>query len=237
MLYIIEQVLDANTVASFVHKLQTDSPHWQPGNLTAGAAAKNQKDNNQLGTQHPDYQALSNTVMNALNNHPVFMSAALPKTILPPIFSEYNQGQRYGNHVDNALQIHPKTGQMLRTDLSLTLFLSDPESYQGGELIIDDAYAEHAIKLNAGDAILYPSTSIHRVNSVTQGKRLAMVTWIQSLVKSNEQRQILHDLDISHILLRQKLLNNKAAEQIEVHDELKKLNQSYHNLLRLWAEC
>lgn len=237
MLYIIEQVLDSVALNNIVPLLQSDPAHWKEGKLTAGATAQKLKDNDQLSSQHPDYQAIAETCLQALTTHPVLMSAALPKTVLPPLFSHYSQGQQYGKHVDNALQKHPDTGQLVRTDLSLTLFLSDPNRYEGGELIIEDAYGEHAIKLSAGDAILYPSTSIHRVNSVTSGQRLAMVTWIQSLVKSNEQRQILHNLDISHILLRQKLQNLQAKPPITVDEELDKLSQSYHNLLRLWAEC
>lgn len=235
MLHIIEQVLNADTLAHIIAELNDANHEWQDGQLTAGAAAIAQKKNLQMSQSQPIYPALADRCLQALRQHPVFMSAALPKTILPPLFSCYNSGQYYGNHVDNAVQTHPTTHALVRTDLSLTLFLGDPESYEGGELIIEDAYGEHSIKLNAGDAILYPSTSIHRVAEVTAGKRMAMVTWIQSLVRHDGQRQILHDLDISHILLRQKLQDNGTYP--EVKDEIDKLNQSYHNLLRLWAEC
>lgn len=235
MLHIIEQVLDADTVAHIIAALDDSEHEWQDGKLTAGAAASTQKQNLQMSRSQPMYPALADTCLQALRGHPVFMSAALPKTILPPLFSCYGNGQYYGNHVDNAVQSHPTTHALVRTDLSLTLFLGDPESYEGGELIIEDAYGEHSIKLDAGDAILYPSSSIHRVAEVSAGKRLAMVTWIQSLVRHDDQRQILHDLDISHILLRQKLQGN--GTNLEVSEELDKLNQSYHNLLRLWADC
>lgn len=235
MLHIIEQVLDRATREQIVHTLLQNEDEWQDGKLTAGASAQAQKVNSQMSRQQPVYPALAETCLQALKQHPVFMSAALPKTIMPPLFSSYDAGQYYGSHVDNALQSNPDTNTLLRTDLSLTLFLSEPDSYDGGELIIEDAYGEHTIKLNAGDAILYPSTSLHRVNKVQSGKRLAMVTWMQSLVRSDDQRQILHDLDISHVLMRQKLQQTAAYPQVT--EELDKLNQSYHNLLRLWAEC
>ncbi|WP_367110912.1 Fe2+-dependent dioxygenase [uncultured Psychrobacter sp.] len=239
MLQILEKVLDDNQRQQIIDALTQDNDHWQDGKLTAGASAKEKKNNWQLSRDHPAYAALANTGMAALKAHPVFMSAALPKTFMPPLFSQYGVGQEYGLHVDNALQTHPDTQQWLRTDLSLTLFLNAPEDYVGGELVIADDYGEHAVKLAAGDAVLYPSTSLHRVNSVQSGQRLAMVTWVQSLVRSDEQRQILHDLDISHILLRQKLqhLNHQAIDNGLVADELDNLNKSYHNLLRLWAEC
>lgn len=239
MLHILEKVLDENKRRQIIHTLAQDNTDWQDGKLTAGAGAQAQKNNWQLNRDHPNYALLANTGISALKAHPVFMSAALPKTFMPPLFNQYGVGQHYGLHVDNALQTHPDTQQWLRTDLSLTLFLNEPEDYEGGELIIVDDYGEHAIKLAAGDAVLYPSSSLHRVNSVRSGQRLAMVTWIQSLVHSDEKRQILHDLDISHVLLRQKLqqLSHQAINDGLVAEELDKLNKSYHNLLRLWAEC
>lgn len=239
MLQILEKVLDEPQQRQIINTLIQDSDHWQDGKLTAGAGSEEKKNNWQLSRDHPTYTALANIAINALKAHPVFMSAALPKTIMPPLFSQYGSAQHYGLHVDNALQTHPDNQQWLRTDLSLTLFLSAPEDYEGGELIIVDDYGEHAIKLNAGEAVLYPSSSLHRVNSVRSGRRLAMVTWVQSLVRSDDKRQILHDLDISHVLLRQKLqqLDHQAISDGLLNAELDKLNKSYHNLLRLWAEC
>ena len=239
MLHVLEKVLDDDERQQIIETLTQDNAHWQEGKLTAGAGGEDKKNNGQLSREHPSYAALANTGINALKAHPVFMSAALPKTVMPPLFSQYESGQSYGLHVDNALQIHPDTQQWLRTDLSLTLFLNAPEDYEGGELVIVDDYGEHAIKLAAGDAILYPSTSLHRVNNVRSGQRLAMVTWVQSLVRSDEQRQILYDLDISHVLLRQKLhqLNQPDINNGLVTKELDTLNKTYHNLLRLWTEC
>ncbi len=239
MLQILEQVLNNQQRQQILDTLTQGNSHWQDGKLTAGVGVEEKKNNWQLSRDHPAYTALANTCLTALKAHPIFMSAALPKTFMPPLFSQYGVGQAYGLHVDNALHTHPDTGQWLRTDLSLTLFLNAPEDYEGGELVIADDYGEHAIKLAAGDAILYPSTSLHRVNSVRSGQRLAMVTWVQSLVRSDAQRQILHDLDISHVLLRQKLqqLNHGDIDNGLVAEELDRLNKSYHNLLRLWADC
>ncbi|WP_193778009.1 Fe2+-dependent dioxygenase [Psychrobacter sp. FDAARGOS_221] len=257
MLHIIEKVLDDTQLSQITNTLAQQNAQWQDGKLTAGISAQQQKNNWQLSRQDPSYQAMASLCLEALLQHPVFMSAALPKVIMPPLFSAYQPGQGYGMHVDNALQTHPDSKQLMRTDLSFTLFLNDPASYEGGELIISDEYGEHSIKLNAGDAVLYPSTSLHRVNTVTSGQRLAMVTWVQSLVRSDEQRQILHDLDVSHILLRQQLLavsnpqqstqvqgeqlnkhidEKHSADQRLIQQAIEKLNQSYHNLLRLWAE-
>ncbi|UNK04595.1 Fe2+-dependent dioxygenase [Psychrobacter raelei] len=258
MLHIIENLLDTAQLSQLTSILTHQHAQWQDGKLTAGISAQQQKNNWQLSRQDPSYQAMANLCLEALQQHPVFMSAALPKVIMPPLFSAYQLGQGYGMHVDNALQIHPDSKQLMRTDLSLTLFLNNPADYEGGELIISDEYGEHSIKLSAGDAVLYPSTSLHRVNTVTSGQRLAMVTWVQSLVRSDEQRQILHDLDVSHILLRQKLLatsdqaqstqaqrtqaqrgqlsEQHSTDQQLTHQAIEKLNQSYHNLLRLWAE-
>lgn len=242
MLHIIEQVLDAEQLAQINQVLTQSNEHWEEGKRTAGAGMQDKKDNQQFSRQDDNYAPLAQLGISALKAHPVFMSAALPQTIMPPLFSQYHVGQLYDMHVDNALQIHPDTQQWLRTDLSLTLFLNDPDDYEGGELIIQDDYGEHAIKLAAGNAILYPSTSLHRVNPVQSGTRLAMVTWIQSLVRSDEKRQILHDLDISHILLRQQLQTKDDSPSLSVketliNEQLDKLNKSYHNLLRLWAEC
>lgn len=235
MLQVIENVLPADLIEQIIKRLESTQAHWQDGKQTAGAVAKNQKDNLQLDRSSPEYEQIAEVCLQALKQHPVFMSAALPKTILPPLFSCYENGQHYGNHVDNAILPNPKTHQLLRSDLSLTLFLSDPDRYEGGELIVEDSFGSHQIKLAAGDAILYPSTTLHRVNQVTFGKRLALVTWVQSLVRSHEQRQILHDLDISHILMRQKLQSMGAIESVA--REIDALNKSYHNLLRLWADC
>ncbi|WP_169392046.1 MULTISPECIES: Fe2+-dependent dioxygenase [Psychrobacter] len=235
MLHVIENVVPLEIIKQIRTMLESHNADWQDGKQTAGASAKNQKDNLQLARSSPNYEKIAEVCLKALKQHPVFMSAALPKMILPPLFSCYENGQHYGNHVDNAILPHPITNEPLRSDLSLTLFLSDPDSYEGGELIVEDSFGSHQIKLAAGDAILYPATSLHRVNAVTSGKRLALVTWIQSLVRSHEQRQILHDLDISHILLRQKLQSMGAMESVA--REIEALNKSYHNLLRLWADC
>lgn len=159
--------------------------------------------------------------------------------MLPPLFSRYRDGQAYGSHVDNALQRDADTQALVRTDVSVTLFLNDPSCYTGGELIIQDAYGEHADKLAAGDAVIYPANSVHRVAPVSAGTRLAMVTWAQSLVKDAAQRAILHDLDIGQLLLRQTLQHQLASDTTawaQIAPRLDSLTQVYHNLLRQWAE-
>jgi PKHD-type hydroxylase len=155
------------------------------------------------------------------------MSAALPARIFPPLFNRYGGGQAFGSHVDNAIRQTPGSGTRIRTDISATLFLASPEEYDGGELVIDDAYGPHSVKLPAGDLVLYPATSLHHVTPVTRGTRLASFFWIQSLVRDDGERTTLFDMDMAIIRLRQQVGDDAAVVA---------LTGVYHNLLRRWAE-
>lgn len=225
MLLHIPQVLDTQQVQHIQQQLA--SADWQDGTGSSGAQATQVKRNHQLPTTLAIYPALNEQILQALQQHPLFQAAALPKQILPILFNRYQQQEQYGNHVDSALQRHLVSGQQVRTDLSVTVFLSEASSYDDGELVIDDLYGTHEVKLDAGDAILYPSTSVHRVEAVTAGQRLAAVTWVQSLIKDNWQREMLFQLDMTILKLRQ---------QLGDHSEVIALTQHYHNLLRQWVE-
>jgi len=165
--------------------------------------------------------------MRALERTALFVSAALPRHLYPPLFNRYEAGMAFGNHIDNALRQIPGTAYRLRTDLSATLFLSAPHEYDGGELSIEDTYGAHAVKLEAGDLVLYPASSVHRVEPVTRGARLAVFFWVQSLVRDDGARCLLFDLDTT---IRQ--LTAKGADR----ESLVRLTACYHNLLRRWAE-
>lgn len=226
MLLHIPQVLSADEVAEFRQLLaQAD---WVDGGLTAGAQAALRKRNLQLPADSEVGKQLSARVAAALQRHPLFMSAAIPAHVLPPRFNRYEGGGTYGNHVDSAIHLDPHTRQRVRTDVSTTLFLSEPEEYEGGELIVEDNYGAHEVKLPAGDAVIYPATSLHRVEPVTQGMRLASFLWTQSMVRDDWQRNMLFELDMTIVRLRQKLG--------EGGDEVLALTGHYNNLLRQWAE-
>lgn len=200
---------------------------WTDGRHTTGAQAAGQKRNYQLPVLAPEAQALADRVRAALLAHPLFQSAALPHTVLTPRFNAYEGGGYFGNHVDGAIQADPVTGVNARTDVSVTVFLSDPEDYDGGELVVEDTYGAHEVKLPAGDAILYPATSVHRVEPVTRGMRVAAFTWTQSLVRDGVRRQMLFDLDMTILKLRGCVGDS---------DEVVALTSHYHNLIRQWAE-
>lgn len=201
---------------------------WADGKLTAGFQSGPVKHNRQIGPETPEGRALGDIVLRALEESPAFMSAALPAHVFPPLFNRYDVGMGFGCHIDNAVRQVPLTGQRIRTDLSATLFLSDPESYDGGELVIDDTYGTHRVKLPAGDLVLYPSRSRHRVEPVTRGSRIASFFWMQSMVKSRDHREMLHDLDLSVQELGAACPPNDPA--------IVRLTGLYHNLLREWGE-
>lgn len=225
MLLHIPQVLTADEVAEFRQLLaQAD---WIDGGATAGAQAAQRKHNLQLPADSPIGQQLSARVAAALQRHPLFMSAAVPARILPPRFNRYEGGGTYGNHIDSAIHLDPYRQDRVRTDVSTTLFLSEPDEYEGGELIVEDSYGAHEVKLPAGDAIVYPATSLHRVEPVSKGVRLASFLWTQSMVRDDWQRNMLFDLDMTILKLRQRLGDS---------DELVALVGHYNNLLRQWAE-
>jgi PKHD-type hydroxylase len=221
----IPKVLSSTTVAHLVSAMNTAD--WQDGKVTAGAQAAQTKNNRQLDENSPLAAQLRQYVLQALSASAPFFSSALPKHIYPPLFNRYTGAHNaFGNHVDNAIRTHAATAQHLRTDLSFTLFLSDPASYTGGELIIEDGYPSQSIKLAAGDLILYPSYVLHRVEPVTQGTRYACVSWVQSMVRESQCRSVLHELDCVIASLRQQ--HGESEETIL-------LTQNYHNLLRMWA--
>jgi PKHD-type hydroxylase len=201
---------------------------WADGSSTAGTQSTQVKNNLQLPEQSPVTQRLQPVVLEALLHSALFYTAALPKKIFPPLFNCYSGASNsFGNHVDNAMRTHVATGYRVRSDLSATLFLSDPDEYDGGELVIEDAFGEQRIKLPAGDLVLYPSSSIHRVEPVTRGARIASFMWIESMVRDNAQRRLLFDLDMAIMDVREE--QGDTASSV-------KLTGCYHNLLRLWAE-
>jgi PKHD-type hydroxylase len=224
MLVHIPQVLDAGQVAEFRSRL--DAADWTDGRETVGALGAQVKRNEQLPDAAPLKAELGALVLAALRNNPLFHAAALPVKILSPRFNRYAGGGEYGFHVDGAV-MRTENGDQVRSDLSCTLFLNDPADYDGGDLVISDTYGEHAVTLPAGDAILYPSSSLHRVLPVTRGARLASFFWVQSMVRDDGQRRMLFDLDTSI----QRLTADGADSGVVLQ-----LTGLYHNLLRRWAE-
>ena len=224
MMYRIPGVLSADEVRDFIEEL--DQAAWVDGRATVGAQGAQVKNNQQVDTRSERYRALQARVLEAVNRHSLFFAAALPKTISSPLFNRYQQQETYGFHVDGAVRQHPHSGWM-RTDLSATLFLSDPESYDGGELTINDTYGQHTVKLPAGDLVLYPSSSLHCVTPVTRGVRLASFMWIQSMIRDDRRRAMLFELDRNI-----QSLNGRHGES----EEALSLLNLYHNLLREWSE-
>ena len=200
---------------------------WVDGRVTAGHRSEKVKDNLQVPEGHPVARQLGGIVLTALERNPLFLSAALPLKIVPPLFNRYEDGQTYGDHVDGAIRPVTGTPHRVRTDLSATLFISEPDEYDGGELVITDIFGTHRVKLPAGDLILYPGTSLHRVEPVTRGVRLASFFWIESMVREDNQRQLLFDLDTAIQELAATIPENQAVDRL--------LNV-YHNLLRRWAD-
>lgn len=200
---------------------------WVDGRSTAGHVAGLVKHNQQLPLEHPAAQQWGQTITAALSSSPIFMAASLPQRILPPRFNRYEDGGEYGFHIDNAIFQVPNSTQRIRSDVSTTVFLSDPDEYEGGELIIQDTYGEQTVKLPAGHAIIYPGTSLHRVAPVIRGVRYASFFWTQSLVRSDTQRALLLEQDVAI----QRLIQTGADQQV-----VAQLTGVYHNLLRMWSE-
>ena len=201
--------------------------NWTDGNVTAGYQSAKAKNNLQLPEDSAEARKLGDEILAALSRNALFISAALPARIFPPLFNCYQGGRSFGIHVDNALRQVPGTPVKIRTDISITLFYSDPDEYDGGELVVEDTYGSHSIKLPAGDMVLYPSTSLHRVTPVTRGRRLASFFWLQSMIASDERRTLLFDMDMAIQKLREKLDDSP---------EIVRLTNVYHNLLRQWAQ-
>jgi PKHD-type hydroxylase len=200
---------------------------WQDGRVTAGHQSGQVKRNLQLPEKGQAARELGELVLAALEKSPLFISAVLPRQVFPPLFNRYEAGMGFGSHVDNAIRQVTGSATRLRTDVSATLFLSEPDSYEGGELVVEDTYGSHSVKLPAGDLILYPSTSLHHVTPVTRGVRLASFFWVQSMVRDAGQRALLFDLDASIMQLNKEVPGSPS---------LVMLTGVYHNLLRQWAE-
>jgi PKHD-type hydroxylase len=225
MLLQIPEVLSSEQVVACRKLLETDN--WIDGRTTAGHQSARAKDNLQLPEDHEYAKQLGDTILVALEKNPLFMAAALPLKVFPPLFNRYQNGQSFGNHVDNAIRQVTGTPHRVRTDLSATLFFSEPEEYDGGELVIEDIYGVHSVKLPAGHLILYPASSLHNVRPVTRGARLASFFWIQSMVRDDGERSLLFDLDVAI----QRLLTDAPD-----HQSVVELTSLYHNLLRRWAD-
>ncbi len=201
---------------------------WADGKITAGTQSAQVKNNQQLPETAEQLPQLRHLILYALNRNALFFTAALPKNIYPPLFNRYSGATNsFGSHVDNAMRLLPDSSGYVRTDISATLFLAEPETYDGGELIIEDTYGSQSIKLKAGSLVLYPSSSVHHVKPVIRGERLACFMWMQSMVRDAHQRRLLFDMDMALLELR--------ADQGDT-DPVVRLTGIYHNLLRGWAE-
>lgn len=225
MLLRVPDVLTPEQVAQARQML--DTAEWVDGRVTAGYQSAKAKDNMQVPENHPVARQLGDLILAALGKNPLFVSAALPLRVFPPLFNRYQGGQSFGTHVDNAIRQITGTPHRIRTDLSATLFLAAPEEYDGGELAVEDTYGVHQIKLPAGHLVLYPATSLHHVRPVTRGARIASFFWIQSMIRDDGQRSLLFDLDLA--------IQRLSADHPE-HPSAVQLTGVYHNLLRQWAE-
>jgi len=225
LLLAIPDVLTAEQVAHARELLAT--VEWVDGRVTAGHQSSRTKDNVQIPENHPVARQLGELILTALGQNPLFISAALPSRVFPPLFNRYSGGQSFGTHVDNAIRQVTSTGNRIRTDLSATLFFAHPDEYDGGELVVEDTYGTHSVKLPAGHMVLYPSTSLHHVRPVTRGARVSSFFWIQSMIREDSQRTLLFDLDMAIQRLNRDIADHPSAVQF---------TGIYHNLLRQWAE-
>lgn len=228
MLLHVRQVLTAEELRE-ARAILAQAP-WADGRVTAGVQSAQAKNNEQLPQDGDAARALQQIVLRGLNRHAIFFSAALPRRVFPPLFNRYaGSSNAFGNHVDNAVRYLPGgNAERVRTDISCTLFLAEPHEYDGGELVVEDTFGEQRVKLPAGDMVLYPGTSVHRVEPVTRGARVASFFWLESMVRSDEQRRLLFDMD-SH------LMRLRAAVG-EADPAVIGLTGTYHNLLRMWAD-
>jgi PKHD-type hydroxylase len=226
MLITIKSVLSPDEVAHFREVLT--QTRWVDGNVTSGAQAAQAKHNLQVPEDAPEARALAETILLKLGNNAEFNAAALPLRVFPPLFNRYDTGMGFEAHVDNAIRYVPSARQRVRTDVSSTLFLSDPGAYDGGELLIEDAYGAQSVKLDAGDMVLYPADSLHRVAPVTRGSRWAAFFWTQSMVREDGDRALLYRMDKAITLARMDLGDK--------HPAVLALTSTFHNLLRKWAD-
>lgn len=227
MLIAIPELLSPEEVAAIRHVI--DAAEWVDGNVTSGAQSALAKQNDQLPEGGEAHRRAGAIILDALGRSPLFVAAALPLKVFPPLFNRYGGGQKFGTHVDNAVRIQRGTDFRIRSDLSMTVFLEDPAAYDGGELLIEGQFGEQAVKLPAGHAILYPSSSLHRVEPVTRGTRVASFFWLQSMVRDDGARRILFEMDqaVQRLVAT---LGNDDRSVIE-------LTGVYHNLLRRWADA
>lgn len=225
MLIQIPNVLTTDQVASCRKLLENGN--WIDGNVTAGHQSRLRKDNMQLAEEDPAAIQMGDVIIGALERNPLFVSAALPRKIFPPLFNRYSGGQNFGTHVDNAIRQVKGTEHRVRTDLSATLFFSNPDEYEGGELVVEDNFGVQRVKLDAGSMILYPASSLHHVTPVATGTRLASFFWIQSMIRDDGERTLLFDLDSSI---------QRIASEAPDHPSVIQLTGVYHNLLRRWAD-
>ena len=222
------QIPDVLTPEQVAHaRCLLDSADWLDGRITAGYQASLVKDNAQLPEQHPVARELGDIIISSLQKNALFVSAALPLRVFPPLFNRYRGGQSFGNHVDNAIRQTTNGALRIRTDLSCTLFLADPEEYDGGELLVEDTYGVHSVKLPAGHMVLYPSSSLHNVTPVTRGARVASFFWLQSMIRDDGERTLLFDLDTAI---------QRLTVDMPSHPAVVQLTSVYHNLLRRWAQ-
>jgi PKHD-type hydroxylase len=220
----IPDVLSAEQVAEARRMLER--AEWVDGRVTAGHQSVKTKNNLQLPDDHPVARQLGDMILGALGRNALFVSAALPLRVFPPLFNCYQGGQSFGNHVDNAIRQVRDNGATIRTDLSATLFLADPDEYEGGELVVEDTFGVHSVKLPSGHMVLYPASSLHNVTPVTRGARLASFFWIQSMLRDDGERTLLFDLDTAI---------QRLAVDLPEHPAVVQLTAVYHNLLRRWA--
>ncbi|WP_442597403.1 Fe2+-dependent dioxygenase [Parapusillimonas sp. JC17] len=224
MMIRIPNVLSAEQLRKCRHALE--HADWTDGRATAGHVAARAKQNLQLPLDHPVAQQVGELILQQLSQNQTFIAAALPLRVLPPRFNRYEGGGTYGNHIDNAIFGVPGTAQRVRSDISSTLFFSEPDEYEGGELIVEDSYGSHRVKLPAGHMVIYPGSSLHRVTPVTQGTRLASFFWTQSLIREDHRRAMLWELDNSI-----QSLSSAATD----HESISRLTGVYHNLIREWS--
>jgi len=221
----IPALLSASEVETTVATL-LDQP-WVDGKVTAGQRSAMAKNNRQLSEDSPVALRIGEQILARLSDNALFMSAALPKRIYPPLFNRYSGGEAFDWHIDNAIRGIKGVRERVRTDISATLFLAEPASYDGGELVIRDTFGEHAVKLPAGHLLIYPGSSLHKINPVTRGERIASFFWIESLVREDSQRQLLLDMDVA--------IQTLTAQDAD-HHALLQLSGAYHNLLRRWSD-
>ena len=227
MLVHVQNLLNSEQLNHFRQRLEAPEAPWVDGRVTAGHQGVHVKQNQQIAEGSAVSAELGGIVLAALERLPLFISAALPNQVYPPMFNRYENGMHFGSHVDGSVRLMPNTGVKMRTDLSATLFLAPPESYDGGELMVEDTYGAQSIKLVAGDMVLYPASSLHRVTPVTRGVRVACFFWVQSMVRDDGQRALLFDLDNAI----QRLTATGADDAARMH-----LTGCYHNLLRMWSD-